>query len=92
MKKYKIFRELGFSGKKLLRATALLSLFPWFFLFAGGVNNDLLSIALGFAAILTTIRWYKNPKVINLVEELKKQDLENFMWYYYGKNCAEYNI
>lgn len=64
---YKIFRELGFTGKKLLRATTLLSLFPWFFLFAGGVNNDILSVALGFAAILTTIRWYKNPKIINLI-------------------------
>ncbi len=64
---YKIFRELGFEGKKLLRATALISLFPWFFLFAGGVNNDMLSIALGFSAILTTIRWYKNPKIINLM-------------------------
>ncbi len=64
---YKIFRELGFTGKKLLRATAIISLFPWFFLFAGGVNNDMLSIALGFSAILTTIRWYKNPKIINLM-------------------------
>ncbi len=64
---YKIFREIGLTGKKLFRATALLSLFPWFFLFAGGVNNDMLSVALGFGAILTTIRWYKNPKISNLM-------------------------
>ena len=64
---YKIFREIGMSGKKLFRATALLSLFPWFFLFAGGVNNDMLSVALGFGAILTTIRWYKNSKISNLM-------------------------
>lgn len=60
---YKIFYELGLRGKKLFRATALVSLFPWFFLFSGGVNNDMLSIALGFGAILFTIRWYKNPKI-----------------------------
>ncbi len=64
---YKIFRELGLVGKKLIRATALISLFPWFFLFAGGVNNDMLSVALGFVAILFTIRWYKNPKITTLL-------------------------
>ncbi len=64
---YKIFKELGLEGKKLFKATALISLFPWFFLFAGGVNNDMLSIALGFGAILMTIKWYKNPKITNLL-------------------------
>lgn len=64
---YKIFRELGLCGKKLFRATAIVSLFPWFFLFAGGVNNDILSVALGFGAILATIKWYKNPKISKLI-------------------------
>ena len=64
---YKIFRELGLCGKKLFVATTLVSLFPWFFLFAGGVNNDILSVALGFGAILATIKWYKNPKISKLI-------------------------
>ncbi|MBE6649058.1 MAG: glycosyltransferase family 39 protein [Ruminococcaceae bacterium] len=64
---YKIMKELGLKGKSLFRATAFISLFPWFFLFAGGVNNDILSVALGFSAVLMTIRWYKNPKITNIL-------------------------
>ncbi len=60
---YKIFKELGLKGKSLLRGVSLISLFPWFYLFAGGVNNDILSVALGFATILLAIKWYKNPSM-----------------------------
>ncbi len=58
---YKIFKELGLDGKSLLRSVALFSFFPWFYVFAGGVNNDILSVALCFAAILLVIKWYKSP-------------------------------
>ncbi len=64
---YKIFKELGFYGKGLLRGTALISLFPWFFVFSGSVNNDILSVALGFATLLWTIKWYKNPKIGTII-------------------------
>ena len=60
---YKIFKELGFKGKSLLRGVSLISLFPWFYVFAGGVNNDILSVALGFATILLAIKWYKAPSI-----------------------------
>lgn len=64
---YKIFKELGLLGKRLFRATSLISLFPCFYIFAGSVNNDILSVALGLGAILQTIKWYKNPKILNII-------------------------
>ncbi len=64
---YKIFKELGLFGKRLIRATAFISLFPWFIFSSGDINSDTLSVTLGFVAILTTIKWYKNPEMSKLI-------------------------
>ncbi len=58
---YKIFRQLNLKGRSLVCATAIVAFCPTFFIMAGSVNNDILSIAFMLAAVLNTIYWYKNP-------------------------------
>lgn len=58
---YKIFRQLGLKGIGLVCAVAIVAFCPTFYIMAGSVNNDILSIAFMLAAILNTLYWYKNP-------------------------------
>ena len=57
---YKIFRELGLSGKGLAAAFAVIAFCPTFYIMSGSINNDILSITLMLAAILNTLYWYKS--------------------------------
>ena len=58
---YKIFRQLGLKGRGLVCAVAIVAFCPTFYIMAGSVNNDILSIAFMLAAVLNTLYWYKNP-------------------------------
>lgn len=57
---YKIFRQLGLKGRGLVCAVAIVAFCPTFYIMAGSVNNDILSIAFMLAAVLNTLYWYKN--------------------------------
>lgn len=56
---YKIFRQLGLKGRGLVCAVAIVAFCPTFYIMAGSVNNDILSIAFMLAAVLNTLYWYK---------------------------------
>lgn len=58
---YKIFRQLNLKGRGLVCATAIVAFCPTFYIMAGSVNNDILSITFMLAAILNTLYWYKKP-------------------------------
>lgn len=58
---YKIFRQLNLKGRGLVCATAIVAFCPTFYIMAGSINNDILSITFMLAAILNTLYWYKKP-------------------------------
>ena len=64
---YKIFRELKIKGNALVIAFVIIAFHPTFIIFAGSINNDILSITFQLAAVLYTIRWMKNKTVTNIV-------------------------
>lgn len=55
----RIFREIRLKGAALFTAFAIIAFHPTFIIFAGSINNDILSVTFVLAAILYTIRWYK---------------------------------
>ncbi len=60
---YKIFRRLGLKDSGLIVATAVIAFCPTFYIMAGSVNNDVLSIAFILGALYNTICWYKSRKM-----------------------------
>lgn len=64
---YKIFRQLKLKGISLVIATAVVALCPTFYIMAGSMNNDILSITCMLGAILNTIYWYKDPNMKNII-------------------------
>lgn len=64
---YKIFRELKLNKLALVVAFSIVCFHPTLIILSGSINNDILSITLMLAAILFTIRWYKNPQLKTIV-------------------------
>lgn len=64
---YKIFRQLKLKGIALVAATAVVALCPTFYIMAGSINNDILSITFMLGAILNTIYWYKHRKIKHII-------------------------
>lgn len=57
----RFFKEIGLKGLALRIPAALVILHPTFFFFSGYLNNDPLMTTFVLAALLFTVRWYKNP-------------------------------
>lgn len=64
---FRIFRELGLKGKGLLAACMLTAFHPAFYLLAGSINNDGLCLMFMAAAVLCTLRWYRDPSLKNIL-------------------------
>jgi len=64
---YKILTELGIKGRGLVIAFTLICLHPTLILLSGSINNDILCLMLGMAAILATIKWYKKSSMKNII-------------------------
>lgn len=64
---YRIFKELGIKGKGLVIAFTLVCLHPTMILISGSINNDMLCLMFEMAAVLATIKWYKNPSMKNII-------------------------
>lgn len=62
---YRIFDENHFGRRAVPLAYALVCLHPTFYLLAGSLNNDCLMVLLFFAAVLYTLRWYRDPSLKN---------------------------
>lgn len=58
---YKAFKELHFSKLASVLCYALVAFHPTFIILSASYNNDMLSIAFTFLALLYLIRWWKTP-------------------------------
>ncbi len=61
----KLLQLCGVKDKSLVFSTALLSFHPTFFILAGSINNDALSILMMLYALIFLIKWCKNSNLIN---------------------------
>ena len=59
---YKIFRQFDLKGAALVAAFAVMAFHPTFIIFAGSINNDILSVTFMLLAVLYSIKWYKSRK------------------------------
>jgi len=64
---YRIFRMVKISGKPLMAAMAVMCFHPTFILFAGEFNNDILLFLLVMSAIMWGLRWYRDPRMGNII-------------------------
>ena len=65
---YLIFKEMKLRKLPLILATAVVSFSPAFIFVGVLVNNDMLSVMFILMSILYTIRWYKNPSLVNIIK------------------------
>ncbi len=64
----RIFETLGLKGKYLLLAVTIITFSPAFTLFAGSVNNDILSVVFLLASVLAVLKWNKSGKLSHLLQ------------------------
>ncbi len=64
---YKIFRQLGLYGGGLIAAAAIIAFCPTFYIMAGSINNDILSITFILGAILNTLYWYRSRRMKDIL-------------------------
>ena len=62
---YSLLKECKVEGRALVFSSALLSFHPVFFILAGSINNDILSILLTVYALVFLAKWYNKPSVIS---------------------------
>lgn len=65
---YRIISEFGIRGKAAVATFAITVFHPTFIIFAGSINNDILSITFQLAAILYTLRWYKSRHLSDIIK------------------------
>lgn len=65
---YRILRHFDLKGAAMTVPLGIIAFHPTFIILAGSINNDILSIAFMFAAILMTLKWYRNPTYINILK------------------------
>lgn len=64
---YKIFKALNLKGIGLISACAVVVFCPTFYILAGSINNDILSVTLALAAVMNTLYWYKEPSLKRII-------------------------
>ncbi len=62
---YAILKECKVEGRALVIGSLLLSFHPTFFILAGSINNDILTILLSAFALLYLIKWNNKPSWLN---------------------------
>lgn len=65
---YRIMQEIKLRRMGLIVAFAIIAFHPTFIIFAGSVNNDILSITFMLGAVLNTIIWYRNRTFDNILK------------------------
>ncbi len=61
---YMILKECNIKGRPLVFACTFLSFHPTFYILAGSINNDILTVLLISFCLLFLIKWYKKPSLI----------------------------
>lgn len=65
---YRILVEVGLKDRPFLYSYAIICFHPTLLILSGSINNDLLALLFTSLAILSIIRWYKNPKDANMIK------------------------
>lgn len=65
---YRILRHFRLNGKALYIPLTIISFHPAFILLSGSINNDVLSAAFTLGAVITTLKWYENPTLKNILK------------------------
>ncbi len=64
---HKLFKYFRLSGFSMYIACTIVAFHPTFIILSGSINNDVLSIMLSLLSVVLTIKWYRNPKFINII-------------------------
>lgn len=64
---YKIAKEIKLDGVGLLICFAIMAVHPTFIIFAGSINNDILSVMLMLVSLYFAIKWFKNKKLYQII-------------------------
>ncbi len=62
----RIFSQLKLKGRGYIAAVAVCALSPVFTVFAGSINNDVLSVTFAIAAIYNTLRWIESRSICDI--------------------------
>lgn len=65
---YRILRYFKLNGKALYIPLIIISFHPAFTLLSGSINNDVLSVAFMLGAVITTLKWYENQTIKNILK------------------------
>ncbi len=65
---YRILRHFRLTGKALHIPLIIISFHPAFILLSGSINNDVLSIAFMTGAVISTLKWYENQTMKNILK------------------------
>lgn len=65
---YRILRHFKLQGMGLYAPLLLIAFHPSFTLFSGSINNDILSVAFIFGAVLCTLQWHDNPTMKGILK------------------------
>lgn len=63
-----ILQHFNLKGWALLLPLAVIAFHPTFFILAGSINNDMLSITFMMASVLLTLRWFREPKLSTILK------------------------
>lgn len=63
----RLFDALELPGRAKLFALTVVAFHPTFFLLTSSINNDMAMVFFFLAAVLQTVRWYKNPSYKNVL-------------------------
>ena len=64
---YRIFKLVKLEGAGLVVAMIFPCFYPTFIIWSGAYNNDMLTATFMLFAILWTLKWYRNPKIFNII-------------------------
>ncbi len=65
---YRILRHFKLTGKALYIPLIIISFHPAFILLSGSINNDVLSVAFMLGAVISTLKWYENQTMKNILK------------------------
>lgn len=63
----RILNALKIDGRGKITAFSVIAFHPAFIMLAGSINNDMLSTLFVLLALYTTIRWYQNSNIKNIL-------------------------
>ncbi len=65
---WKLLQSFRLKGSAALLPLGILAFHPTFFILAGSINNDMLSITFFLASMVLMIQWYRDPKLLTILK------------------------